>query len=170
MDLGEFVDARDVNCFRGINTSARLRSNTNVKITQTACETLCALANDAYIAAPNDDLKLAFDPTTVLDATTREALSNMVHGATAWIVRRSIGNGTWIPFHQDAAQETVQVVLHDADAITGGKLVFARPYKFVYAAQETGVPVYYDSAATYAVTPFTHGLRFVLYVFGASNK
>ena len=129
------------------------------------CGQLRAALDAAFTAAPNTDLKLPLHAVAVmLTPDTQAVLNAAVHGATQWVLRRTVATGAWIPFHTDVAAETVQVPLQDDVDGAGGQLVFVQSRKPVFARRRAGIPMYHEGTALHGVTAFTSGVRYALYV------
>ena len=148
-----------------VDASGVFRVDDRQVIDAGTCGQLRAALDAAFTAAPNDDLKLPLHAVAVmLTPDAQAALHAAVHGATQWVLRRTVATGAWIPFHTDVAAETVQVPLQDDVDGAGGQLVFVQSGKPVFASRRAGIPVYHEGTALHGVTAFNSGVRYALYV------
>jgi hypothetical protein len=137
--------APDADCVQSLFWMGRERI-----ASETSCQTLRKILDDAYAAAPQNDLKLEFDG---------------VMPDVQVILRRTVGTGLTIPFHVDASLETMQVPLASDEPGCGGELVFVGPAGLVRARRAAGVPIFHDATAVHGVTALVPGApRYGLYV------
>ena len=131
----------------------------------TLCAQLCQLLDTAHASSGDDDFKMAFEreTTPLVPSAVLDELSDMVHGATRFVLRRTVARGAWIPFHVDVASETVQVPLRSDVDGAGGQLVFLHADKPCVIQRRAGVPVYHEGTAVHGVTAFRAGVRYALY-------
>ena len=134
------------------------------------CAQLCKTLDAAYATTPVDDLKVQLQADTMpLSPSTQSELSKMVHGATQYVLRRTVASGAWIPFHTDVADETVQVPLQSDVPGAGGQLVFLHAHKPVIVDRRAGIPVYHEGTVLHGVTAFHTGVRYALYALRTSQ-